>query len=286
MSRQKSSANVILSRLKSQARNGLKPINWTYINNGHENMNENKPAVLITGAAKRIGKEVATQLRDAGFNVIIHCNRSIKEAEVLAAGLNSERDGSAKVISADLTNMVEVKRLGKEAIDAFGRLDMLVNNASSFYPTIVDDVSESQWEDLFSTNLKAPFFLIQSVKKELSKNKGNIVNMVDIHAERPLLNYPVYCMAKAGLVMLTKSLSRELAPNIRVNGIAPGAILWHENELSDNDKNQVLSEISLNRLGAPTDIAQAILYFSQASYVTGQILAIDGGRSTNGGSKA
>lgn len=243
-------------------------------------------AVLVTGAAKRIGKQTATLLHKNGYNIVVHCNNSTDAADLFVQELNSIRPDSAKRVAADITNFEELESLARQSIDAFGRLDMLVNNASSFYPTKVNDVTESVWDDLMGTNLKAPFFLIKHLQDELNKNKGNVVNMVDIHADRPLKDYPVYCMAKAGLVMLTKSLSRELAPNIRVNGIAPGAILWHENDLSEQDKQQVLSEIGLARLGSPEDIAEAILYMSKASYVTGQILAVDGGRSINGGSKA
>lgn len=242
--------------------------------------------VLVTGAAKRIGKQTATLLHKNGYNIVVHCNNSTDAADLFVNELNLLRPGSAKRVAADITHFESLETLANDAIAAFGRLDMLVNNASSFYPTAVADVTESVWNDLMGTNLKAPFFLIKYLQAELSKNKGNVVNMVDIHADRPLKDYPVYCMAKAGLVMLTKSLSRELAPNIRVNGIAPGAILWHENDLSEQDKQQVLSEIGLARLGSPEDIAEAILYMSKASYVTGQVLAVDGGRSINGGSKA
>lgn len=248
-------------------------------------MSKNKVA-FITGAAKRIGKHTAQTLHHQGFDIVIHCNNSAIEAHQFADELNNIRDNSAFVVKAQLNDIEQVKQLAQDALNAFGRIDVLVNNASSFYPTLVEDVTEQVWNDLFGSNLKAPFFLIQSLKEELSKNNGVIVNMVDIHAERPLDGYSVYCVAKAGLVMLTKSLSRELAPNIRVNGVAPGAILWHENDLSDDDKQQVMNEIALNRLGSPTNIAEAILYLVQADYVTGHILTVDGGRSVNGGAKA
>lgn len=248
-------------------------------------MSKNKVA-FITGAAKRIGKHTAQTLHHQGFDIVIHCNNSAIEAHQFADELNNIRDNSAFVVKAQLNDIEQVKQLAQDALNAFGRIDVLVNNASSFYPTPVEDVTEQVWNDLFGSNLKAPFFLIQSLKEELSKNNGVIVNMVDIHAERPLDGYSVYCVAKAGLVMLTKSLSRELAPNIRVNGVAPGAILWHENDLSDDDKQQVMNEIALNRLGSPTNIAEAILYLVQADYVTGHILTVDGGRSVNGGAKA
>jgi len=249
-------------------------------------MNPQNKVALITGAAKRIGRQTVLELHSAGFNVIIHFNHSKCAALELKNHLNNIRPDSAKLLQTDLGNMEQVNKMGKNAIALFGQVDVLVNNASSFYPTPVGTVNEDQWNDLIATNLQAPFFLIQSLKEELEKRNGNVINMVDIHADRPLLKYPVYCMAKAGLVMLTKSLSRELAPKIRVNGIAPGAILWHENELTEQDKQQVLEQISLKRLGSPEDIAKAISFLTTASYITGQILAVDGGRSIYGGEKA
>jgi len=249
-------------------------------------MNEQNKVALITGAAKRIGRQTATELHAAGFKVVIHYNQSKAPAEDLLNQLNNTRPDSAKLLQTDLADMDQVNQMGKSAILLFGRIDVLVNNASSFYPTQVGTVSQEQWHNLMATNLQAPFFLIQSLKDELAKRNASVINMVDIHADRPLLEYPVYCMAKAGLVMLTKSLSRELAPKIRVNGIAPGAILWHENELTEQDKQQVLKQISLKRLGSPEDIAKAILFLTSADYITGQILAVDGGRSIYGGEKA
>lgn len=249
-------------------------------------MTTSNKVALITGAAKRIGKQTTTTLHNNGFNVIVHCNKSVEEAKSFVDELNTKRANSASWLSADLTSIDEVTELGNQAVAQFGRLDVLVNNASSFYPTDIDTATEQQWDDLFASNLKAPFFLAKTLKSELANNQGCIVNMVDIHADRPLLEYPIYCMAKAGLVMQTKSLSRELAPKIRVNGIAPGVILWHENELSENDKQNVVNEISLKRLGSPKDIAEAILFLCKADYVTGQILAVDGGRSIHGGEKA
>lgn len=248
-------------------------------------MSKNKVA-LVTGSAKRIGKQTALTLHQQGFNLVIHCNNSANEAQQLVDELNQVRDNSATYIQANLNHHDEVIKLAEQAQKAFGRLDVLVNNASTFYPTEVSAVNETIWDDLFASNLKAPFFLIQQLTDELTQRNGAIVNIVDIHADRPLKGYPVYCMAKAGLVMLTKSLSRELAPNIRVNGVAPGPILWHENELSEQDKQKVLDEVLLQKLGSPTDIAQAVSYLVQAEYVTGHILAVDGGRSIFGGEKA
>ncbi|NVK23984.1 MAG: pteridine reductase [Gammaproteobacteria bacterium] len=250
------------------------------------NLPDNNKVALITGGAKRIGRKTTITLHRHGYNVIIHCNNSAKEAEQLANELNNQRPSSAHFISADLTDVQQTKSLAEQASLIFGRVDVLVNNASSFYPTQVGEATEHQWEDLFGTNLKAPFFLIQSLKKTLIEHRGCVVNMVDIHAERPLKEYSIYCMAKAGLAMLTKSLARELAPDVRVNGVAPGAILWHENELSELDKQHVLNEIPLQKLGEPTDIADTILFLTEAKYVNGQIIAVDGGRSIHGGEKA
>lgn len=248
-------------------------------------MSKNKVA-LITGSAKRIGKQTAITLHNQGFDIVVHCNKSAKEAQDLVDHLNGIRANSASYIQANLNEHQAVLDLASQAKSAFGRLDVLVNNASTFYPTEVDTVTEEVWDDLFASNLKAPFFLSQVLAKELDKNQGVIVNIVDIHADRPLKGYPVYCTAKAGLVMLTKSLSRELAPNIRVNAVAPGPILWHDNDLTEQDKTQVLDEVLLKRLGSPINIAEAILYLIQADYVTGHILAVDGGRSIYGGDKA
>lgn len=248
-------------------------------------MSKNKVA-LITGSAKRIGKQTAITLHNQGFDIVVHCNKSAKEAQDLVDHLNSTRANSATYIQANLNKHQAVLDLASQAKSAFGRLDVLVNNASTFYPTEVNKVSEEIWDDLFASNLKAPFFLSQALAEELNKNQGVIINIVDIHADRPLKGYPVYCTAKAGLVMLTKSLSRELAPNIRVNAVAPGPILWHDNDLTEQDKTQVLDEVLLKRLGSPINIAEAILYLIQADYVTGHILAVDGGRSIYGGDKA
>lgn len=248
-------------------------------------MSKNKVA-LITGSAKRIGKQTAITLHNQGFDIVVHCNNSAKEAKELVNTLNNKRTDSATYVQANLNEHQAVLDLASQAKSAFGRLDVLVNNASTFYPTEVNKVNEEIWDDLFASNLKAPFFLSQALAEELNKNQGVIVNIVDIHADRPLKGYPVYCTAKAGLVMLTKSLSRELAPNIRVNAVAPGPILWHDNDLTEQDKTQVLDEVLLKRLGSPINIAEAILYLIQADYVTGHILAVDGGRSIYGGDKA
>lgn len=237
---------------------------------------------LVTGAARRIGAEIATQLHQAGFNLVIHYNHSADDAEALCQTLNAARPASAVTEQADLRDIKALEHLAKSATDRWQRVDVLVNNASSFFPTPIGDITESDWNDLFSTNVKAPLFLSQALTATLQQNKGCIINIADIHAERPLSGHPVYCAAKAGNVMLTKSLAKELAPHIRVNGIAPGAILWPESgdELSEENKTKILKKIALKRLGSPQDIARTIRFLvTDAPYVTGQIIAVDGGRS-------
>ncbi|GAB1261232.1 pteridine reductase [Aurantivibrio plasticivorans] len=241
-----------------------------------------QPVVLITGAARRIGAEVSSLLHSSGFNVIIHCNQSLSEAEALCEQLNRARQDSAAIVSADLCDLHSINNLANQATEKWGRLDALVNNASSFYPTAVGEISESIYDDLFGTNLKAPLFLSQACAPALKEAQGCIINMADIHGERPLTGYPVYCMAKAANIMLTKALAKELAPDIRVNGVAPGAILWPENaaELDERAKDIIIDRAALKRIGNPQDIAQTILFLIKNSpYITGQIIAVDGGRN-------
>ncbi|MES2824121.1 MAG: pteridine reductase [Pseudomonadota bacterium] len=245
------------------------------------------PVALITGAAKRIGAEVARFLHANNFNVVIHYRRSQNEAEQLVASLNRIRANSAVSFQADLTNTKEIELLVRHAVAYWARIDTLINNASSFYPTTIGKVTNNEWEDLMSSNVKAPFFLAQALASELIKNHGCIINMTDIYADKPLKNHSVYSMAKAANVMLTKSLALELAPNVRVNGIAPGAILWPENmgtedseKLSLLDKNNLLAKIPLQRIGEMDDIAKTILFLiNDAPYINGQILTVDGGRN-------
>jgi len=234
---------------------------------------------FITGSAKRIGASTATYLHNKGFNIVLHCHHSVSEAETLQVSLNSQRENSARLVVANLCEIDDLGLLAEQVVGAFGRLDVLVNNASSFYPTPMGDITQSHWHDLFGSNVQAPLFLAQHLAENLTVNKGVIINMVDIHADRPLQQHTVYSMAKSALVTMTKSLAIELAPDIRVNGVAPGAILWPEQALSDADKKQVLQQIPAKTLGTPEDIAQAIHYLCEAKYVTGQIIAVDGGRS-------
>lgn len=233
---------------------------------------------LITGAAKRLGANTAKALHQHGYNVIIHYHHSQQEAEQLAAQLNQARSQSAHCLQADLTRPDQVRQLAANALKLSASIDLLVNNASSFVPRALNDTTDDDWDLLVGTNLRAPFLLAQQLASTLSKQKGSIINMVDIYAEKPLLGFPLYSIAKAGLVMLTQSLARELAPNIRVNGVAPGVILAPAN---DPDRlHKLLSTIPLNSVGTANDIADAIVWLAtSACYTTGQIIKVDGGRS-------
>ena len=236
--------------------------------------------VLITGSAKRIGAACARLLHDQGCNVLLHYRSSKAEAELLCDEFNQKRPGSAKLVQGNLRNMKELEAIAQMAMSSWGGVDVLINNASSFYPTPLAEASEEQWDDLLGSNLKAPFFLSKALSDGLAKRQGCIVNIVDIHAERGLPGYPVYSIAKAGLVAMTKILANELAPAIRVNAVAPGAILWPETGLSEQGKNEILQRVPLSRCGSPEDIAKAVLYLvKDADYVTGQILTVDGGRT-------
>lgn len=238
------------------------------------------PRALITGAARRIGACIARRLHSAGYDLLLHYRHSIDEAEQLRDELNNIRANSCHCLQADLEQMEAVDKLA-EQVKASGGLDLLVNNASSFYPTPVGSVSQQDWDALINSNLRAPFFLTQALYPLLKNSSGCVINLVDVHAERGLADYPVYSIAKAGLKMMTLSLARELAPEVRVNGIAPGPILWPEAEaaLTDEARQAVVNKTLLARTGRPEDIAEAVLYLSRAGYVTGQVLAVDGGRS-------
>ncbi len=236
-------------------------------------------SVLITGAAQRIGAVVARTLHAQGANVIVHYRSSAQPADQLCKALNTARRDSALAVQADLADTTVLPGLIEQATGAFGRLDILINNASSFYPTPFGQITEADWDDLMAANLKAPLFLSQAAAAPLRQSHGLILNLVDIHAVRPLRQHTVYCIAKAGLAMLTRSLARELGPEVRVNGIAPGPILWPEGG-DAGKREEIIGHTALQRMGAPEDIARAVLYFAKdAPYVTGQILAVDGGRS-------
>lgn len=240
----------------------------------------NAKVSLVTAGGRRVGAAIVRELHAAGDNVIIHCRTSEAEAQALCASLNQLRPDSAEVLKADLAEVSEIESLVASAVDRWGRLDALVNNASTFYATPIGSIGEAEWSDLLGVNLKAPFFLAQSAKPALSRVKGGIVNIVDIYAERPLAGFPVYSVAKSGLLALTRSLAQELAPEIRVNAVSPGAILWPESQVPEGDKVKILSSIPLARMGHPSDIARAVRFFlKDAPYVTGQVLAVDGGRT-------
>ncbi len=236
--------------------------------------------VLITGAAHRVGASMVKMLHACGANIVLHYRHSRQPAEQLAAELNGCRANSVKLLQADLHHTAALPDLVAQAQACWGRLDVLINNASSYYETPVGQVTEVHWEDLLGSNLKAPFFLAQAAAPYLQKSNGCIVNIVDIHADRPLKAYSVYCIAKAGLVMLTKALAKELAPySVRVNAVAPGAILWPES-IGEQEKEQIIARTALKRTGEPKDIAKAVLYLVRdATYTTGQVLAVDGGRT-------
>jgi len=248
--------------------------------------NSDAPVALVTGSALRLGRQMIISLHQQGYRVIIHYHRSAAAAEELAAKLNQLTANSAATVQANLTDDVAITTLAANTLACFGRLDLLINNASSFYPTPLAAATLDTWQDLFGSNVKAPYFLSQALAPELAKRQGCIINMVDIHAERPLADHSIYCMAKAALQMMTKALARELAPAVRVNGIAPGAILWPSQDLPESDKAAVLAQVPMQRLGNPTDIANTMLFLAQAPYVTGQIVAVDGGRSLGGANKA
>ena len=235
---------------------------------------------LVTGAARRIGAVIASRLHEDGANVAIHFRGSRQEATALCDRLNSARENSAEIFQADLNDHQQLESLVQAVGNWSGGIDTLINNASSFYPTPLGSITIEQWDDLIGSNLKVPLFLSQAAFPMLKKARGCIVNIVDIHAQRPLRDHTVYGAAKAGLAMLTRSLARDMAPDVRVNGIAPGAIMWPDDGVSGSSKDEILRQIPLGHQGQASDIAGAVLYLVRdASYVTGQIIAVDGGRS-------
>lgn len=240
----------------------------------------NGKVVLVTGAARRIGAAIVTRLHGDGARVAIHYRGSAADARALAASLNGSRPDSAATFQCDLLQTERLPDLVAAVKDWAGRLDGLVNNASTFYPTPVGKITEADWTDLIGSNLKAPLFLSQAAAPLLRESRGVIVNLVDIHAQRPLKDHLVYGPAKAGLAMLTRSLAKDLAPHIRVNGVSPGAILWPADGMSETARESILRQVPLGRAGDPSDIAGCVLYLMRdATYVTGQIIAVDGGRS-------
>jgi pteridine reductase len=238
-------------------------------------------AVLVTGAARRIGAAISRRLHAAGARIVVHCHRSRTEADELAAGLNAQREGSCAVVQGDLLDLEALPELVEDAVGAFGRLDGLVNNASSFYPTPFGAIGAGEWDDLIGSNLRAPLFLSQAAAPHLREAKGAIVNLVDIHADRPLKDFVVYSVAKTGLAGLTRALALEMGPHVRVNGVAPGAILWPDGDehFAPSERSRIVSQTPLARIGGPEDVAGAVKYLLfDAPFVTGQIVAADGGR--------
>ncbi len=234
---------------------------------------------LITGGAARIGAQIVKTLHHNQFNIIIHCNQSKDKAQLLCDELNLIRANSVEIVSGNLNNIDELDSL----VSSIKSIDLLVNNASVFYPKSVEDSEIKDWDDVININLKAPFFLSKGLSKTLSENDGSIINIIDIHSERPLKKHSIYNISKAGLKMLTQTLAKELAPRIRVNGVSPGSILWPQDsaEISEDDKNLMLERIALQRQGSPQDIADTVLFLANSNYITGQIINIDGGRTLN-----
>ena len=239
-----------------------------------------KKWALVTGGAKRIGATIAETLHNNGFNVAIHYNSSSDSAEQLCAQFNTKKQDSSIAIGADLLDQSSLENLIPSLIEKTKRLDVLVNNASTFYPTPIEKITLEDWENLFGTNLKAPLFLSKYAAKYLQQSRGTIINIIDIHSKKPLKDHPIYGSAKSGLAMLTRSLASDLAPAVRVNGISPGLILWPENNPSDQVKNNILQQIPLKKIGTSEDIANCVLFLIEdAPYITGEIIAVDGGRS-------
>ena len=236
--------------------------------------------IFITGAAKRIGKEIALTFKELGWNIIIHYNSSKKDADDLANQINKDNPNSAKTVQGNLDIKEDVQKILSEVSETFPSIDVLVNNASTFYPTPIDEISEDHWEKLIGSNLKGPLFLIQGLKEQLKSSKGSIINITDTNLSKGVPNFSIYSAAKAGLEAITKGLARELAPDIKVNAIAPGAMLeppdvtWTEEQ-----KNKVIENIPLNRMGSEKDIADAVSFLVRSEYITGQIIKVDGGRS-------
>lgn len=240
---------------------------------------ERAPVVLVTGAAKRVGAVIARHLHAAGYDVVLHHRRSQEEASRLQAELERARPNSSLILQAELSEVERLPELVAQTVERFGRLDALVNNASAFYSTSIGLTTPAMWEELFASNARAPFFLSQAAAPYLQQAQGAIVNLADIYAEHPLKNHTVYCMAKAALVMMTLSLAKELGPNVRVNGVAPGAVLWPEAGKTYTDQQALIANTALKRTGSPDDVAEAVRWLlMDARYTTGQIIRVDGGR--------
>ena len=237
--------------------------------------------VLITGGAKRIGLAIAKYLHQYGFNIIITYNKSKNDAEKVLYTLNNNRSNSCAIIQANFSTTKSYNSLYNKALKVFGRIDVLINNASKFYPTKIDMVNDKNWADIINTNLKTPLFLSKSFFPELKKRKGSIINIIDIHVDPPLKNHIIYNLSKAGLLALTQSLAKDLAPTVRVNGVSPGAIMWPKS-INKKRKKEIISKIALKKIGEPDDIAKTILFLiTNGDYITGQNINVDGGRRLN-----
>lgn len=242
-------------------------------------MEDKAPAALVTGAAKRIGATIARRLHANGYRVVVHYSSSYEEANSLVNELNHSRANSAVSLQGNLCDSGHINAIAERSVEAWGRLDVLVNNASSFYPTPMGEITEDDWSSLVGSNTKGPLFLSQALVPALRQTSGCIINMVDMHLDRPLPKHSVYLLAKAGLASLTRSMAIELAPQVRINGIAPGAILWPERDMDELAKRRLIDSVPLQQLGSPEDIADALSFLVSASYITGQIIYVDGGRS-------
>ncbi|MDP1931812.1 MAG: pteridine reductase [Gammaproteobacteria bacterium] len=241
-----------------------------------------RPVLLVTGAARRIGAAIVELFHARGYDVLIHCRHSIADATTLRDALNDRCADSALCLQADLCNLQAVEKLAAAALAWRGRIDVLINNASSFYPTAMGQTSAAHWDDLLGSNLKGPFFLSQALSPTLRANHGCIINMTDMHADAGLQGYAAYSIAKAGVKMMTKSLARELAPDVRVNGISPGAILWPEHADNEDTQQRILRSIALGQLGTPANIADTAWFLAAtAHYMTGQTIRVDGGRTVD-----
>jgi pteridine reductase len=244
------------------------------------NIRHERPVALITGAGKRVGAVTARTLHAAGYDVALHYRHSAADAELLAASLERQRSNSTFTVQAELADLDALPGMVQRVLNRFGRLDALVNNASAFFPTPVGTATVAQWNELFASNAQAPFFLAQAAVPALREARGAIVNMVDIYAERPLANHPIYCMAKAALEAMTRSLALDLGPDVRVNGVAPGAVLWPSDGKPYDDQQALLARTPLQRAGSPDDVAGAVLWLLRDSpFVTGHIIRVDGGRT-------
>ncbi|OJY92790.1 MAG: pteridine reductase [Lysobacterales bacterium 63-13] len=243
-------------------------------------MPNSRPVVLVTGAARRVGAAIARTLHAAGYDLALHCRNSRAELDSLIGDLELQRGSSTLALQAELANVEALPDLVTDTIDRFGRLDGLVNNASAFFPTALESVTAQQWDELFASNARAPFFLAKAAAPHLRERAGAIVNLLDIYAQRPLPGYSVYCMAKAAQAAMTEALAHELGPQVRVNGVAPGAVMWPENGTSYANKDEIIARTPLKRAGTADDVARTVLWLLRdAGFVTGQIVRVDGGRS-------